>query len=111
MRRRDLVSLSSVVRRENGRRFGWQPPAIKSRANLPNAIAFGDFFDPQMLNALQNRGLAEKTLVIVSAKHSQPPIDRAKVVRLDNSVMIQGPVGSGSLIGRPRRRATRELKL
>jgi arylsulfatase A-like enzyme len=47
-----------------------------------------------MLNALHNRGLTERTLVIVSAKHGQSPIDRSKVVRLDDGTVIAAPIGA-----------------
>jgi arylsulfatase A-like enzyme len=47
-----------------------------------------------MIIALQSRGLAERTLIIVSAKHGQSPIDRTKRVALDDSVVIAGPIGA-----------------
>jgi len=63
-------------------------------ANLANAIAFVDRSIGQMLTTLQNRGLTEKTLVIVSAKHGQSPIDRTKRVALDDSKVIAAPIGA-----------------
>ena len=63
-------------------------------ANLANAIGFVDRSIGQMLTTLQNRGLAEKTLVIVSAKHGQSPIDRTKRVALDDSEVIAAPIGA-----------------
>jgi arylsulfatase A-like enzyme len=62
--------------------------------NLANAIAFVDTSIGQMLNTLQNRGLAEQTLVIVSAKHGQSPVDRTKRVALDDGAVIAAPIGS-----------------
>ncbi len=44
-------------------------------ANLQNAIDFVDRSIGQFLDALDAQGLSEKTLVIVSAKHGQSPID------------------------------------
>ena len=62
--------------------------------NLANAIAFVDRSIGQMLNVLQNRGLSESTLVIVSAKHGQSPIDRTKRVALNDATVIAAPIGS-----------------
>jgi arylsulfatase A-like enzyme len=46
-----------------------------------------------MLNTLHNAGLSESTLVIVSAKHGQSPIDRTKRVALDDAAVIAAPIG------------------
>ncbi|WP_407146194.1 alkaline phosphatase family protein [Bradyrhizobium sp. ORS 86] len=62
--------------------------------NLANAIRFVDSSIGQMMNTLQNRGLAERTLVIVSAKHGQSPVDRTKRVALDDAAVIAAPIGS-----------------
>lgn len=62
--------------------------------NLANAIGFVDRSIGQMMNTLQNRGLAERTLVIVSAKHGQSPVDRTKRVALDDGAVIAAPIGS-----------------
>src|SRR5260370_24475390 len=63
-------------------------------ANLANTIAFVDRSIGQMLNTLENRGLAERTLVIVSAKHGQSPIDRTKRVALNDGAVIAAPIGA-----------------
>ena len=63
-------------------------------ANLANAIGFVDRSIGQMMNTVQNRGLAERTLVIVSAKHGQSPVDRTKRVALDDAAVIAAPIGS-----------------
>src|SRR5262249_49957371 len=44
-------------------------------ANLQNAIDFVDKSVGQFLDALDQQGLTDKTLVILSAKHGQSPID------------------------------------
>ncbi|WP_407170489.1 alkaline phosphatase family protein [Bradyrhizobium sp. ORS 111] len=62
--------------------------------NLANAIRFVDSSIGQMMNTLQNRGLAERTLVIVSAKHGQSPVDRTKRAALDDAAVIAAPIGS-----------------
>jgi predicted AlkP superfamily pyrophosphatase or phosphodiesterase len=63
-------------------------------AGLANAIAFVDGSIGQMVNALQDRGLLEKTLVIVSAKHGQSPIDVSKRTALNDGTVIEGPIGA-----------------
>jgi Type I phosphodiesterase / nucleotide pyrophosphatase len=62
--------------------------------SLANAIGFVDTSIGQMMNTLQNRGLAERTLVIVSAKHGQSPVDRTKRVALNDAAVIAAPIGS-----------------
>ncbi|HEY2526539.1 MAG TPA: alkaline phosphatase family protein [Xanthobacteraceae bacterium] len=73
---------------------GYSDAAGTPTPNLANAIAFVDRSIGQMLNTLQNRGLFESTLVIISAKHGQSPIDRTKVLRLDDSKVIAAPIGA-----------------
>jgi hypothetical protein len=72
---------------------GYLDPAGTPTPNLANAIAFVDRSIGQMLNTLRNSSLAERTLVIVSAKHGQSPIDRSKVLRLNDSTVIAAPIG------------------
>ena len=47
-----------------------------------------------MIAALNKRGLGKKTLVIVSAKHGQSPIDVTKRKALDDGAVIAAPIGS-----------------
>ena len=61
--------------------------------NLANAIAFVDRSVGQMVDALRNHGLSEQTLIIISAKHGQSPIDRTKRVALDDGAVIATPIG------------------
>ena len=63
-------------------------------AGLANAIAFVDRSIGQMIDALGDRDLLEKTLVIVSAKHGQSPIDVSKRTALDDATVIAGPIGA-----------------
>ncbi|HLZ10604.1 MAG TPA: alkaline phosphatase family protein, partial [Chloroflexota bacterium] len=63
-------------------------------ANLANSIAFVDQSIGAMIKALHDRGLSESTLIIVSAKHGQSPIDRSKRVALDDGAVIAGPIGA-----------------
>jgi hypothetical protein len=62
-------------------------------ANLASSIKFVDTSIGQMINALNNGGLAESTLVIISAKHGQSPIDRTKRVALSDGAVIAAPIG------------------
>jgi hypothetical protein len=62
-------------------------------ANLAGQIAFVDTSIGQMISALTNQGLIESTLVIISAKHGQSPIDRTKRVALNDGTVIAGPIG------------------
>jgi hypothetical protein len=73
---------------------GYLDPAATPSPGLLNAIRFVDTSIGQMIIALQNRGLVERTLIIVSAKHGQSPIDRTKRVALDDGVVIAGPIGA-----------------
>jgi hypothetical protein len=61
---------------------------------LANAIAFVDRSIGQMADALEDRDLLENTLVIVSAKHGQSPIDVSKRTALDDGTVIAGPIGA-----------------
>jgi len=73
---------------------GYTDPAATPSANLLNAIQFVDHSVGQMVKALADRGLAEETLIIVSAKHGQSPIDKSKRVALDDGAVIAAPIGA-----------------
>jgi hypothetical protein len=60
---------------------------------LAHAIAFVDTSIGQMISALDSRGLSSNTLVIVSAKHGQSPIDVTKRKMFSDSTVIAGPIG------------------
>jgi hypothetical protein len=72
---------------------GYDDPAATPNFNLANTIAFVDRSIGQFVDALRDRHLFHKTLVIVSAKHGQSPIDRSKRVALDDGVVIATPIG------------------
>src|SRR5262249_1114146 len=69
-------------------------PVATPTANLANAIKFVDTSIGQTVGALEDRDLLEKTLIIVSAKHGQSPIDPSKRTALDDGTVIAGPIGS-----------------
>ena len=54
----------------------------KPSAGLADAIAFVDRSVGEMVSALRNRNLANDTLVILSAKHGQSPIDGHKLQKI-----------------------------
>ena len=72
---------------------GYTNPAATPTTGLAHAIKFVDASIGQMGGALKSRGLIENTLVIVSAKHGQSPIDRTKRNALDDGTVIAGPIG------------------
>jgi arylsulfatase A-like enzyme len=61
---------------------------------LSNAIGFVDRSVGQMVSALAARGLVDQTMIVISAKHGQSPVDKSKVVRLNDGQVIAGPIGS-----------------
>lgn len=73
---------------------GYVDPAATPSTNLANTIAFVDRSIGQFADALRDRHLSDTTLVIISAKHGQSPIDRSKRVALDDGAVIAGPIGS-----------------
>jgi len=73
---------------------GYSDPVATPSAGLANAIAFVDTSIGQMISALDSRGLRGKTLIIVSAKHGQSPIDLSNRVTLDDAAVIAAPIGA-----------------
>ncbi len=72
---------------------GYTDPFATPSANLANAIAFVDTSIGQMVAALNQHGLGRKTVVIISAKHGQSPIDRSKRTALNDGDVIAAPTG------------------
>jgi Type I phosphodiesterase / nucleotide pyrophosphatase len=73
---------------------GYTDPAATPSAGLLDAIKFVDRSIGQMVGALNSRGLADKTLVIVSAKHGQSAIDVSKRKTFNDGTVIAGPIGA-----------------
>ena len=61
---------------------------------LTNAISFVDTSIGEMVSALEKNGLLNDTLIIISAKHGQSPIDPSKRTGLDAAL-------PASIIGAP----------
>ena len=57
-------------------------------AGLASSIRFIDQSIGQFVAALEHNGLAESTLVIVSAKHGQSPIDPARFTRISDKTVL-----------------------
>jgi arylsulfatase A-like enzyme len=72
---------------------GYLDPIGTPSANLAREIQFVDRSIGQMIDALEDRGLLRKTLIIIEAKHGQSPIDRTKRVALDDGAVIAAPIG------------------
>jgi arylsulfatase A-like enzyme len=72
---------------------GYTDPAATPSAGLLDAIKFVDRSIGQMIEELHDRGLTDKTLVIISAKHGQSAIDVTKRKTFDDSTVIAGPIG------------------
>jgi Type I phosphodiesterase / nucleotide pyrophosphatase len=75
---------------------GYTDPAATPSAGLANAIAFVDTSIGQMARELDSRGLTRNTLIIISAKHGQSPIDVTKRVALDDRAVIAAPIGANN---------------
>ena len=73
---------------------GYQDTIGTPSANLANTIAFVDRSIGQMVEQLRDQGLSEKTVIIISAKHGQSPIDRSKRVALNDGAVIAAPIGA-----------------
>ncbi len=73
---------------------GYVDPVAMPSTGLANAIAFVDQSIGQMVTGLENRGLLRSTLIIVSAKHGQSPIDVKRRVTLDDGKIFPMAIGS-----------------
>jgi Type I phosphodiesterase / nucleotide pyrophosphatase len=73
---------------------GYTDPFGTPSANLANTLSFVDTSIGQMVAALNKQGLGRETLLIISAKHGQSPIDKSKRVALDDGAVIAAPIGS-----------------
>jgi hypothetical protein len=73
---------------------GYADPVATPSKGLANAIAFVDKSIGQMITALNTRGLIGQTLIIISAKHGQSPIDVSKRATLNDGTVIAAPIGA-----------------
>jgi Type I phosphodiesterase / nucleotide pyrophosphatase len=73
---------------------GYKDPAATPSDGLADAVKFVDRSIGQMIDALKTKGLSEKTLIIISAKHGQSAIDVTKRKTFDDKTVIAGPIGA-----------------
>jgi hypothetical protein len=60
---------------ENGLKGGYTDAAATPTSSLVSDIVFADDSIGEMIQALRGRGLLDSTLIIITAKHGQSPID------------------------------------
>jgi hypothetical protein len=85
---------------ENGVAGGYVDPVGTPSANLLAQIEFVDSSLGEMVEGLKTHGLWESTLIIVTAKHGQSPIDPKRVLRIpaDNASLKSPASLLGSLV-------------
>jgi type I phosphodiesterase/nucleotide pyrophosphatase len=66
--------------------YSYVSGVITPTACLADAISFVDTSIGQMVNELSKNGLLDSTLIIISAKHGQSPIDPSKRTAIDPSL-------------------------
>jgi len=71
---------------EKGVKGGYLDAAGTPSPNLQSAITFVDDAIGQMVTALKQRGLLKSTLIIITAKHGQSPIDPNRFQELGNGI-------------------------
>ena len=71
---------------ENGVKGGYLDAAGTPSANLKTEIEFVDANIGLMVSELSKRGLLNSTLVIITAKHGQSPIDPARFIELGTGI-------------------------
>jgi hypothetical protein len=69
---------------------GYQDAEGTPTASLLSEIQFADASIGKMVEALKNRGLLDSTLIVISAKHGQSPVDSARYVGI--GIPASGPV-------------------
>src|SRR5262249_8658384 len=73
--------------------FGYADADGTPSAELADALDHTDASLARILDALEDAGIAERTLVIVTAKHGQSPIDPSKH-RIVNKSLLKNAVNS-----------------
>jgi hypothetical protein len=66
---------------------GYSDGDVTPSAGLENALEHTDRSLGKMLDALDERGLTDHTLFILTAKHGQSPIDPAQVRKIDDALI------------------------
>jgi arylsulfatase A-like enzyme len=91
-----------LVEKSLGLTGGYLDPLGTPSASLLNEIEYVDSSIGQMVDGLKSEGLYDSTLIIISAKHGQSPIDPNAILRIpaDNPSLeppsaVLGGVGTG----------------
>ncbi len=71
-----------LVEKSVGQTGGYLDAIGTPSAELQSEIGFVDTAIGRFVSELQHRGLYEKTLIVISAKHGQSPIDPRSVLRI-----------------------------
>src|SRR5262249_16784753 len=88
---------------------GYTDAMATPSAALLDELRFVDASLGQMVNALRARGLADSTLIIISAKHGQSPIDPLKLRTKNRGAVVTDPADIVSaLSGNPLAQATND---
>ncbi len=67
---------------------------------LAGALAHTDDSLRKMINALKSRGLFDKTMIVLTAKHGQSPIDRSQFQKVNPDLiqnLIEAQLGTGAV--------------
>ncbi len=70
---------------ENGVKGGYTDAAGTPTANMKSEIVFVDDAIGQMVEQLKDQGLLESTLVIITAKHGQSPVDTHRFMPINST--------------------------
>jgi hypothetical protein len=70
---------------EGGVKGGYTDAAGTPTTNMKNEIVFVDDAIGQMVAELQGQGLLESTLIIITAKHGQSPVDTHRFMPIDST--------------------------
>src|SRR5947207_9807292 len=81
----DLTSLALPL---TGPKGGYVDAAGTPSASLDAALTHTDASIGRMVSELRDRGLLDSTLIIVSAKHGNSPIDPATLRRIDPAAIV-----------------------
>jgi len=82
---------------ENGVKGGYTDAAGTPTPNMKSEIVFVDAAIGQMVEELQDQGLLESTLIIITAKHGQSPIDTHRFMPI-NSTSPAHLLGAANLL-------------
>ena len=73
----------SVAQKDSSTNGGYADASGAPGPEIADALAHTDASIGRMVHALRHRGLLDETLIIVTAKHGQSPIDKSAVMKVD----------------------------